>query len=64
MNQKMYNEKYIGKYLDVLFEEKQGEYWIGHTTNYMIVKTKSEENLENRIVKIKIKEVNGEDLIG
>ena len=33
-NEKRHNEKYIGKKVKVLFEEKEGEYIKGHTTNY------------------------------
>ena len=44
-NQKEYEKKYAGKEVEVLFEEKQGEYWVGHTTNYMLVKYKSNQNL-------------------
>lgn len=40
-------EKQIGKELEVLFEQKDGEYWKGHTTNYLVVK-KEGENLENK----------------
>lgn len=50
-NQKEYEKKYAGKEVEVLFEEKQGEYWVGHTTNYMLVKYKSNQNLENKIVR-------------
>ena len=49
-NQKEYEKKYAGKEVEVLFEEKQGEYWVGHTTNYMLVKYKSKQNLENKIL--------------
>ena len=49
-----YNNKYIGKELEVLFEEKQGEFWTGHTKNYMVVKMKSENDLENKLLKVKI----------
>ena len=49
-NQKEYEKKYAGKEVEVLFEEKQGEYWVGHTTNYMLVKYKSNQNLENKIL--------------
>ena len=63
-NMKMYNEKYIGKKVEVLFEEKQGDFWVGHTRNYMIVKINSKENLENVIRHIIIKEVNSEELLG
>ncbi len=55
-NQKMYNEKYVGRDIEVLFEEKQGEYWVGHTMNYMVVKFKSDENLENKIKRVTIEE--------
>ena len=50
-NQKEYEKKYEGKEVEVLFEEKQGEYWVGHTRNYMLVKYKSNQNLENKIVR-------------
>ena len=63
-NQKIYNEKYIGREIDVLFEEKQGDYWIGHTDNYMVIKFKSEEDLEGKIKKVIIQNVEGENLIG
>ena len=31
------NQKYLGKTVKVLFEEKEGEYYKGHTTNYMMI---------------------------
>ena len=49
-NQKMYEEKYKGKEMEVLFEEKQGEFWVGHTNNYMVIKIKSNDDLENKIL--------------
>lgn len=48
-NQKENEKKYEGKEVEVLFEEKQGKYWVGHTRNYMLVKYKSNQNLENKI---------------
>ena len=51
-NEKEYNQKYIGKEVEVLLEEREGEYLKGHTTNYMVVKMKTSENLENTIQKI------------
>ena len=53
-NQEMYDVKYVGKEVEVLFEEKQGEFWVGHTKNYMVVKKKSDENLENKIYMVQI----------
>ena len=63
-NMKMYNEKYLEKEVEVLFEEKQGDYWIGHTRNYMVVRTKSNDLLENKVKKIKIKAIKNEELYG
>ena len=51
-NEKEYNKKYIGKEVKVLLEEREGEYLKGHTTNYMVVKMKTNENLENTIQKV------------
>ena len=63
-NQKHYNEQYVGKEVEVLFEEKEIEirgeneinYYKGHTQNYILVKckVKSNENLENKFKKVKI----------
>ena len=64
-NQLEYNKGYIGKKLDVLFEEMdENGYFKGHTSNYIVVKVKTNKNLENKILKIKIKDVDGLDLIG
>lgn len=53
-NQKNYDMQYIGKEVEVLFEEREGKYFKGHTSNYILVKYETEENLENQIRKVKI----------
>ena len=64
-NQLEYNKKYIGRKLDVLFEEMDSDgYFKGHTSNYMLVKVKTNKNLKNNILKIEIKDVDGLELIG
>ena len=63
-NMKMYNEKYIGREVEVLFEEKQDEFWVGHTRNYMVVKVKTDKDLENLIITTKVLQNQGEELIG
>ena len=63
-NMKIYNEKYIGEEVEVLFEEKQGDYWVGHTRNYMVVKIKDENDLQNRINNIRITECCNEEMLG
>lgn len=64
-NENEKNNSYIGKEVEVLFEEQDGEYIKGHTTNYMIVKVKSNDmDIENKILKVKIVEVDSLELIG
>ncbi len=48
-NQEEYNKKYLGQYMEVLFEEKKNNKWVGYTTNYIKVTYDSTENLENEI---------------
>ena len=62
-NQKSYNENYIEKDFDVLFEEKDGDYIKGHTTNYVVVKIPY-RSLENQIIKVKIIKDDNLELIG
>ena len=64
-NQEEQNKKYIGKEIEVLFEEQEGEYIKGHTTNYIMVYVKSEnKDLEDTIKKVKITGTVNEHLIG
>lgn len=54
-----YKEKFIGKSLEIITEEKIGEYIIGHTSNYLKVFIKGDYLLNNRyIVKIEKQENN------
>lgn len=48
-NEKEYDEMYVGRTLEVLFEEEKDGLWSGYTRNYMRVFVKSDENLENVI---------------
>lgn len=66
INQEEYNKKYIGKILEVLIEEKEGEYIKGHTENYLLVKAKSQEieKYHNQLVEIKVLGNNKEELMG
>ena len=63
-NQKMYNQQLVGKEVEVLFEDKEVEdgikYFRGHTQNYVLVKYKTDENLENTLKNVKVLEL--EDL--
>ena len=51
-NEKTYNEQYLGKEVEVLFEEEKDGVWQGHTKNYILAHYKTEENLENKMIKL------------
>lgn len=55
-NEIRFLDSYIGKTVEVLFEEcdEQG-YYKGHTANYIMVKVKSEEDLSNKIVNVVVR---------
>ena len=53
-NQTNYDKKYLGKKLEVINKKKQNGFWVGHTTNYIMVKIKSDENLESQIKEVYI----------
>ena len=55
-NETRFLDSYIGKTVEVLFEEcdEQG-YYKGHTANYIMVKVKSEEDLSNKIVNVVVR---------
>lgn len=61
-----YNKKYYQKEVEVLIEEKENSIYKGHTSNYILVKIKDIEdnNLENKIEKVKVEEVDETNLIG
>lgn len=62
--QKEIDEQYLNKKVEVLFEEKQGEYYKGHTKNYMMVNAKLEEDLTNKICEVELIEIRENELIG
>ena len=53
-NENEYLDTYIGKEVSVLFEEQDGKYYKGHTANYINVKFKTDADVSNQILKIKI----------
>ena len=59
----MVNKQYIGKTVEVLFEEKDGKYFKGHTTNYIEVWVEA-DNLENTIKNVEIISSESNRLIG
>lgn len=49
-----YETKFIGKIVEVLVENVKHGFTRGYTSNYLDVHFKSEENLENKLVKVEI----------
>ncbi len=63
-NEMEYNEDYIGREVEVLFEEEKSEIYKGHTQNYIMVYCKSDKNLDNKIVKVICKKAEKEHIEG
>ena len=63
-NEEEYNKQYMGKEVEVLLEDREGDYLKGHTTNYMVVKVKTDKELENTIQKVIITNIEDLELIG
>ncbi len=62
-NQKAYNESYIGKEIEILFEEEKKGIYQGHTKNYILAQYRTKQNLENTIIKLKCIEAEEEYVI-
>ena len=58
-----YRESFVGTTLEVLFEEPEGEYFTGHTPNYIKVYCKG-QNLHNQVKNVEIRELFQEGLLG
>ena len=58
-NEKDYNQKYIGKQVQVLWEEEKNGVYKGHTKNYVLVESKEtrKSNMENVLENVVISEV-------
>jgi len=63
-NQLYYNKKLIGQMVEVLFEDTEVRdgiaYYKGHTQNYILVKYKTNEKLENVLKEVKVIEAKEE----
>ena len=58
-------ENYFDETRSVLFEQKNKDgYWTGYTSNYIQVALKSEEELHNKILPVRLDSVNGKQMIG
>ena len=58
-----YREGFVGRTLEVLFEEQEGEFYTGHAPNYIKVYARG-ENLHNEIRTVTVLEVYRDGVIG
>jgi len=72
-NELEYNKSYIGKTVEVLFEEEKDGIYKGHTQNYMVIccpinkketNNINKQNLDNKILNVVCKEANQEYIAG
>ena len=55
-----YYQNFLGQEMEVLFEQEKDGYWYGHTSNYLEVKIKNDNNLINQILNVRlVKIING-----
>ena len=54
-NEIEYLEGYIGKEIEVLFEEDEEGFYKGHTSNYLVAKIKSDVDVTNKILRLIVK---------
>ena len=58
-----YLKSYIGKEIEVLFEERDGDCVVGHTANYLMASLKTRDSIENKIMKLKVADIKDLKLI-
>jgi len=59
-----FNQRFRGKTRPVLWEKRSNGVWSGYTDNYIKVYTKSNRNLTNQLVPVRLGEVNGDGVWG
>jgi len=59
-----FQERHLGRAVEVLFEDCHGGLWRGHTGNYLEVAVRSDEDLTNRLRRVVVDGMDGELLTG
>ena len=59
-----FRRRFLGKTMGVLWEKQSGGIWSGLTDNYIKVYTKSDEDLTNKLLPVKLVEVRGDGVWG
>ena len=63
-NELEYNQKYIGKEMEVLFEEEKEKIYKGHTQNYILVYCQTDKKIDNKIEKVICKKTEQDHILG
>jgi len=61
---RMYFQKFLGKTELVLFEQQKNGFWSGVTDTYIRVKVKSDLNLENQLLPVRLEKIENQAMIG
>ncbi len=59
-----FSQRFLGKTMTVLFEQQSNGIWSGHTANYIKVYTKSNDDLTNKLLPLKLVEVRNDGVWG
>jgi len=59
-----FRQKFLGRTMMVLWEKQNGGIWSGLTDNYIKVCTRSDEDLTNKLLPVKLAEVRGDEMWG
>ncbi len=59
-----FSQQFLGKTMTVLWEKQTGGIWSGLTDNYIKVYTRSNEDLTNKLLPVKLTEVRGDGVWG
>ncbi len=59
-----FRQRFLGETMTVLWEKQSGGVWSGLTDNYIRVYAKSDEDLANKLLPVKLTEVKGEGVWG
>jgi len=59
-----FSHRFLGKTMTVLWEKQSDEFWSGHTDNYIKVYTKTNKDLTNQLLPVKLVEVREDGVWG
>lgn len=61
---RVFMQRFLGRTEQVLFEQKKHGYWSGLTDHFIRVRVNSDENLENRLLNVRLVKMEGQSITG